>query len=92
MQIITRPITEQNWKIILYTLILIFYGLDGTKDVSGSGVAYLTVRPLEYKNLSGALVGAFGDMQYKNGFSGVNKTILDDGIESGNIEVRDDLK
>ncbi len=69
------------------------YGLDGTKDVSGSGVAYLTVRPLEYKNLAGlALVGAFGDMQYKNGFSGVNKTILDDGIESGNIEVRDDLK
>ncbi len=69
------------------------YGLDGTKDVSGSGVSYLTVRPMEYKNLAGlALVGAFGDMQYKNGFSGVNKMILDDGIESHNIEVRDDLK
>jgi single-stranded-DNA-specific exonuclease len=69
------------------------YGLDGTKDVSGSGVSYLTVRPMEYKNLAGlALVGAFGDMQYKNGFTGVNKMILDDGIESHNIEVRDDLK
>ena len=69
------------------------YGLDGTKDVSGSGVSYLTVRPMEYKNLAGlALVGAFGDMQYKNGFTGVNKMILDDGIESNNIEVRDDLK
>ncbi len=69
------------------------YGLDGTKDVSGSGVSYLTVRPMEYKNLAGlALVGAFGDMQYKNGFSSVNKMILDDGIESNNIEVRDDLK
>jgi single-stranded-DNA-specific exonuclease len=69
------------------------YGLDGTKDVSGSGVAYLTVRSMEYKNLAGlALVGAFGDMQYKNGFSSVNKMILDDGVESGNIEVRDDLK
>lgn len=69
------------------------YGLDGTKDVSGSGVSYLTVRPMEYKNLAGlALVGAFGDMQYKNGFSGVNKMILDEGIESHNIEVRDDLK
>ncbi len=69
------------------------YGLDGTKDVSGSGVTYLTVRPMEYKNLAGlALVGAFGDMQYKNGFTGVNKMILDDGVESGNIEVRDDLK
>jgi single-stranded-DNA-specific exonuclease len=69
------------------------YGLDGTKDVSGSGVSYLTVRPMEYKNLAGlALVGAFGDMQYKNGFTGINKMILDDGLESSNIEVRDDLK
>jgi single-stranded-DNA-specific exonuclease len=69
------------------------YGLDGTKDVSGSGVSYLTVRPMEYKNLAGlALVGAFGDMQYKKGFISVNKMILDDGIESNNIEVRDDLK
>ncbi len=69
------------------------YGLDGTTDVSGSGVSYLTVRPMGFKDLAGlALVGAFGDMQYKNGFTSVNKTILDDGIESGNIEVRDDLK
>ena len=69
------------------------YGLDGTKDVSGSGVSYLTIRPFDYKNLAGlALVGAFGDMQYKNGFTGVNKMILDEGVESGNIEVREDLK
>jgi len=69
------------------------YGMDGTKDVSGSGVSYLTVRPLDCKNLAGlALVGAFGDMQYKGGFTGVNKMILDDGVDSGNIEVRDDLK
>ena len=69
------------------------YGLDGTKDVSGSGVSYLTIRPFDYKNLAGlALVGAFGDMQYKNGFTGVNKMILDEGVEFGNIEVREDLK
>lgn len=69
------------------------YGLDGTTDISGSGVSYLTVRPMGFKDLAGlALVGAFGDMQYKNGFTSVNKMILDDGIESGNIEVRDDLK
>jgi len=69
------------------------YGLDGTKDISGSGVSYLTVRPMGYKNLAGlALVGAFGDMQYKNGFNSVNKMILDDGIASNTIEVRDDLK
>ena len=36
-----------------------------------------------YKNLSGlAIVGAFGDMQYKNGFTGINKMILDEGVES----------
>lgn len=69
------------------------FGLDGTKDVSGSGVSYLTVRPMNYKELASlALVGAFGDMQYKEGFTGVNQTILNDGVESGNIEVRDDLK
>ena len=69
------------------------YGLDGTKDVSASGISYLTVRPMGYTNLSGlAIVGAFGDMQYKNGFTGVNQMILNDGIESNNIEVRDDLK
>ena len=51
------------------------HGLDGTTDVSGSGVSYLTVRPMGYKDLAGlALVGAFGDMQYKNGFTSVNKT------------------
>lgn len=69
------------------------HGLNGTKDVSGSGVSYLTVRPMNYKELASlALVGAFGDMQYKDGFTGVNQTILDDGVESGNIEVRNDLK
>jgi single-stranded-DNA-specific exonuclease len=69
------------------------FGLDGTKDVSASGVTYLTVRPLEKTNLSGlALVGAFGDMQYKDGFQGVNKTILTEATESGVVEEHEDLK
>lgn len=69
------------------------HGLDGTRDVSASGVSYLTVRPMEYKDLSSlALVGAFGDMQCSDGIKSINKTILDDGVDSGSIEVREDLK
>ena len=69
------------------------FGLDGTKDVSGSGVTYLTVRSMDKVKLSGlALVGAFGDMQYTDGFKGVNQTILKEATESGVVEEQEDLK
>lgn len=69
------------------------FGLDGTRDVSASGVTYLTVRPLEKVNLAGlALVGAFGDMQYSDGFQGVNQTILNEATDSGVVEEHEDLK
>ncbi|MBI5460085.1 DHH family phosphoesterase [Methanobacterium sp.] len=69
------------------------FGLDGTRDVSASGVTYLTVKPLEKVELSGmALVGAFGDMQYADGFTGVNKTILSEATDAGVVEEHEDLK
>jgi len=69
------------------------FGLNGTQDVSASGVTYLTVRPLEKLELTGlALVGAFGDMQYSEGFQGVNQTILTEALESGVVEEQEDLK
>jgi RecJ-like exonuclease len=69
------------------------FGLNGTQDVSASGVTYLTVRPLEKLELTGlALVGAFGDMQYSDGFQGVNQTILTEALESGVVEEQEDLK
>jgi len=69
------------------------YGIDGTRDVSASGVSYLTVKGMNNTDLAGlALTGAFGDMQGVNGFTGINKTILDDGIQSGTVEIHDDLK
>lgn len=69
------------------------HGLDGTRDVSASGVSYLISRPMNYPELAGlALVGAFGDMQCVDGVEGINKTILNDGLEAGTVEVRDDLK
>ncbi len=53
------------------------FGLDGTRDVSGSGVTYLTVRPMERYELTGlAMVGAFGDMQGNGNITGVNHTIF----------------
>jgi len=69
------------------------FGLDGTRDVSASGVSYLSVRGMDNMDLSGlALVGAFGDMQCNDGINGVNKNILDDGLNAGIIEEREDLK
>ena len=69
------------------------YEIDGTKDVSASGVSYIIVRGMDNKELAGlALTGAFGDMQGVDGFTGINKMILDEGIQAGTVEMHDDLK
>jgi len=69
------------------------FGLDGTRDVSASGVTYLTVKSFNKVELAGlALVGAFGDMQYANGFTGVNETILSEATKAGVVEEHEDLK
>ena len=39
-----------------------------------------------------ALIGAFGDMQGQKGFTGVNRLILDDALESGRLEIHEGLK
>jgi len=68
------------------------FGIDGSRELSGAGSAYLSVRDLDKKHLAYfALVGAFGDMQGQDGFQGVNKLILDDALES-NLEINEDLK
>jgi RecJ-like exonuclease len=69
------------------------FNIDGTKDVSGSGLSYLSVHGFEYYELAGlALTGAYGDMQFKNGPTGINKLILDEAIEHNTMEVKDELK
>jgi len=74
------------------------FGIDGSKDLSGAGSAYFSIRNLgegknNKKHLSPlALLGAFGDMQYHNGFSGVNKLIVEDATEFGSLEIHEDLK
>jgi len=69
------------------------FGMDGTSDVSASGVSYLAVRPFKQFELTGlALVGAFGDMQGNGNITGVNHTILQEGLNKGVLEVKEGLK
>ena len=69
------------------------FGIDGSKDLCGAGCAYLTVRDLDKKHFAYfGLTGAFGDMQGQDGFTGINKLILDDALQSGNVEVHEGLK
>ena len=69
------------------------FEIDGSRDLSGAGSAYLAVRDLDKKHLAYfALVGAFGDMQGQDGFRGVNELILQDSLESGVLEVHEGLK
>ncbi|MEM0215548.1 MAG: DHH family phosphoesterase [Archaeoglobaceae archaeon] len=62
-------------------------GIDGTYEVSASGVAYLFARELgNNKDLSSmAIIGIIGDKQK---FVGLNKEILDDSISGGYAEVK----
>lgn len=69
------------------------FGLDGTRDVSASGASYLAVRQLQYFELSAlALIGAFGDMQGNGNITGVNQTILQEGLKKGVLEETSGLK
>ena len=69
------------------------FDVDGSKDLCGAGAAYLSIRDLNKKHLAYfALVGAFGDMQGQDGFTGVNRLILQDALDSGTLEIHEDLK
>ncbi len=65
-------------------------GLDGAKEISGSGTTYLVAKEMDERNkdLSKlAVVGAVGDLQAseKNRLVGKNREILQEGIEEGVI-------
>lgn len=64
------------------------YGIDGTRDLSGAGVAYLVAREVDPANrsLSGiAIIGAMGDKIYLSGFGGPSRLIIEEGLDSGAI-------
>ena len=73
------------------------HGINGTRDISGSGVAYFAAKALDKTNIDLAciaIVGALGDLQDKNKerkLGGANRTIVEDAVKSGFLEVETDL-
>jgi len=71
--------------------------IDGTRDISGSGVAYFAAKAMDKKNIDLAclaVVGALGDLQDKNKerkLGGANKVIVEDAVKSGLLEIETDL-
>ncbi|MEM3412084.1 MAG: DHH family phosphoesterase [archaeon] len=71
-----------------------FSGYDGTRDISGAGACYLVAKYLKlHEGLAKiALIGALGDMQNtREGFVGLNKIILKDALEEGEVEIKKDI-
>ncbi|MBU0628424.1 MAG: DHH family phosphoesterase [Nanoarchaeota archaeon] len=67
------------------------FGIDGGKEICGAGVVYLFVKSLNKKveDLAHiAVIGSIGDMQEgKEGFSKLNKEILDAAVAKKKIKV-----
>ncbi len=74
----------------------LMFGVDGGRELSGSGTVFLIALALNEKNvdLSGlAIIGAVGDMQdFKGKLIGVNSWILEKAIESKIISKKIDLR
>ncbi len=74
-----------------------FFGIDGSKDVSGAGVTYFVARTLDETNRNLAciaIVGALGDLQDKykqRSLGGLNKIIVQDAIDTGYLKTEKDL-
>ncbi len=72
-------------------------GIDGARDISGAGVAYLAAKALDKINVDlapMAVVGALGDMQDKcdqRKLGGVNERIVQDATDAGLLTVEKDL-
>jgi RecJ-like exonuclease len=73
------------------------HGIDGARDVSGAGVAYLVAKAVNKGNVDLApiaVVGALGDLQDKydqRKLGGVNAKIVEDAINAGLLTVEKDL-
>jgi single-stranded-DNA-specific exonuclease len=73
------------------------HGIDGTRDISGSGVAYFAAKEMNRENIDLAclaVVGALGDLQDKNKerkLGGANRVIVEDAVASGCLTVETDL-
>jgi RecJ-like exonuclease len=72
-------------------------GIDGARDISGSGVAYFAAKAINESNVdlaSVAVVGALGDLQDKYDqrmLGGLNEKIVEDATKAGVLMVEKDL-
>ena len=72
-------------------------GIDGSRDLSGAGVAYLVAKALDSNNIDLAylaVVGALGDLQdkyEKRKLGGANENIVEDAVKAGYLKVETDL-
>lgn len=75
----------------------VIFGLDGTVGISGAGVAYLTMKAINPKNIDSspiAVVGALGDLQDSfehRRLGGLNELIVSDAKRAGLLESHQDL-
>jgi RecJ-like exonuclease len=73
------------------------HGIDGSRAISGAGVAYLTAKSMDASNVdlaALAVVGALGDMQDKNQrreLNQINYSIVKDAVDSGYMQAETDL-
>jgi RecJ-like exonuclease len=68
--------------------------IDGSNNISGSGTVFLFSCLLNQKNYDVvhiALIGAIGDVQEDNGFSGINNLLLKIAIERDKIYIKNEL-
>ncbi len=71
------------------------FGIDGSKTVSGAGVVFFFTKTLnqKYEDMAHiAIIGAIGDMQENQGFTGLNQEILDIAIKYKKIIIKKGLK
>jgi len=66
-----------------------FHGLDGSREISTSGLAYLIAKKIGgYEHLLPiAIAGAIGDRQHEGGFHGLNRELLKYAVDSGLVNV-----
>ncbi len=75
----------------------VWYGFDGSLEISGAGVTYLLSRTILGRDgylASLAVVGALGDLQDEatGRLEGLNRGILADAVAGGNMRVERDLR
>tara|TARA_Y100000310_G_scaffold1020_1_gene1429 strand:+ start:25824 stop:27230 length:1407 start_codon:yes stop_codon:yes gene_type:complete len=71
------------------------HDIDGTKNISASGVTYFFAKALNEKNTKLAhlaIIGSIGDMQEDIGFTGFNADILQDAEKAKTITVTKGLR